>query len=246
MRGGNLGGRSNVARSINPPRAWPKQPAAQIGAGQCFCACTGAAATGRNYGGGTLSSPFAGGEIRDITAPCACDVSQGISYDECRGELVSSDMAAELTIVTWWDSNPGAPTYSEGAYAELVCRTRRDDPPSSYGYSLLLSGNYSTRTSGGALLTVTPHAGGGTTTLGTIGSGINLVDGGLLELSTIGTAIVARWNGSTLFSVTDSTIGEWVNPGTDTEPAQYASYRHGASGNTTCTVDGFAVTPTCP
>lgn len=236
----NLNNRSHVPREVAPRAVFPRA------AGQTAlcpdCVCTGDVVTGETYGAGPNTSILAG-ELRDVIAPCACEVAAGLDFFDVDSEIAALSMSAELTIDSWWDGNPGYPTFSDGGLALLRCKGQRGEF-FQFGYEFSVSGLYHDRTNGSAQLTASDHDTLGTTVLGTIASGVNCVDGGVIELSVIGSAIVARWNGSTLFSVTDSSV-----PGITSiehRRMQYAAYRHSQQGNTTCTSSGFAVTPVCP
>lgn len=239
-----LNSRSTMPRVVEPAELPTRIPGDQVGA-PCFCACTGTPLTGGYLGGGTHTSIFAG-QLADVTDPLACDVSAGLDFESCRGELCSQDMVASFTIDSWWDGSPGYPTFDDSAGALIACRTTRDDLDQVSGYVFSIFGTEHDRTNGQAGLLAITWDGGTIDIGGGPLSPVDMVDGGLMELSTIGTTIEATFDGVTLFSVTDSTITNGMTngsgPGSQT---QYASWRLLQHGTTTCTASDFTATPIC-
>jgi hypothetical protein len=234
-----IAGRSVLATRARPRFVNPVIPRAMVGT-PCNCFCTGDAVTGTAHGSGTTTAPFTGGSISDVTDVNACDTGD---FELRRGIMCATDMTATITVDNWWNSNPAG--FDEST--SVVLSVRVDHGRSlSLGYDWFMGaaasgGHYIDRV-GFTGLTVSD--GSGTTGLDGNDPCV-LTDGDELELSAIGTAIVAKQNGVTIFSVTDATIGETITYGSDDLPASYASWRAVAAAST-ITVSGYTVVPICP
>lgn len=190
----------------------------------CVCTCTGVAVTGESLSGQSVT---AGSSIEEWTAGNPCDISDLGLGIHGRGIICTSDMVTSLTLA----SLPAG--HCSAGVGARVTRASADD-----GYFYFFEYNPNRTAAQFFLSGPDPF-----TTLASSTFPTAVVEGATLELSVIGTSIIASHNGSTMFSITDSSLGDVGI--VDADPTQYGFFNAACVSGGPIVVSDFLVTPTC-